>query len=91
MKAVRVIVTGRGQGGWYRAITRDAAHRIGGVAGWARNLPDGTVEIVAQGEASRVDELMEWASHGPPQAHVTDLRIEELSEELEIDGFEVRY
>jgi len=90
MKTVRAIVTGRVQGVWFRASTRDAAQRID-VYGWARNLPDGTVEIVAQGDDDQVEELIEWARQGPPQARVTSLQVEELSEYIGLDDFEVRY
>lgn len=87
---VRAIVMGRVQGVWFRASTRDRANHLG-VTGWARNLPDGTVEIVAQGEDAQVQALMEWARQGPPQARVTDLRVEELSDSVELKEFEVRY
>lgn len=90
MKKVRAIVTGRVQGVWYRAHTRDKAVELG-LSGFVRNLPDGTVEIVAQGDAGAVDALMSWARIGPPLAEVTDLRVREMAEEEEYDSFEVTY
>lgn len=90
MKKVRTIVAGRVQGVWYRARTRDKAVGLG-VTGFVRNLPDGTVEIVAQGDDNQVDALMDWARQGPPMAEVSGLRISEVSEDEELATFEVRY
>lgn len=90
MKQVRAIASGRVQGVWYRARTRDKAVALG-VTGYVRNLPDGTVEIVARGEDSQVDALMEWARQGPPMAEVSGLQIRETPEGEEFSTFEVRY
>lgn len=90
MKKVRTIVAGRVQGVWYRARTRDKAVGLG-VTGFVRNLPDGTVEIVAQGDDNQVDALMDWARQGPPMAEVSGLRISEVPEDEELATFEVRY
>ena len=90
MKKVRAIVSGRVQGVWYRAHTRDRAVELG-VRGFVRNLPDGTVEIVAQGDGDSVDALMDWAKIGPRLAEVTAVRVREMAEEEEFDTFEVLY
>lgn len=90
MKKVRAIVSGRVQGVWYRAHTRDKAVELG-VTGFVRNLPDGTVEIVAQGEESQVEALMRWARLGPPLAEVSDVRIREMAEDTEYSSFGVAY
>ena len=90
MKKVRTIVTGRVQGVWYRARTRDQAVGLG-VTGFVRNLPDGSVEIVAQGDDKKVDALMDWARQGPPMAEVSGLRISEAPEDEKLSTFEVRY
>ena len=68
-KKVRAIVSGRVQGVWYRAHTRDKARELG-LHGYVRNLADGDVEIVAQGEQSAVDALIDWSWTGPPMAQV---------------------
>ncbi len=85
----RVKVAGRVQGVFFRSETRGEARRLG-LAGWARNLPDGTVEAVFEGERSLVQEAVEWAGHGPPGARVDsiDVHWEEARGEA---GFEVRY
>jgi len=69
MRRVRAIVSGRVQGVSYRASTVDAAEARG-LTGWVRNLPDGRVELEAQGDADKVDALIDWCKHGPPAARV---------------------
>ena len=72
MSAVQahVIVSGRVQGVWYRASTRDMALRLS-LSGWVRNLPDGDVEALFEGPRDRVQEAVEWCHHGPPGARVS--------------------
>ncbi|MFZ0927908.1 MAG: acylphosphatase [Syntrophobacteraceae bacterium] len=72
-----VWITGRVQGVFFRAYTRDAAHRIG-VTGWVRNLPDGRVEAVLEGEADKVEKMIEWCREGSPMSRVD--RVEVLEE-----------
>ncbi|MBO8200137.1 acylphosphatase [Streptomyces smyrnaeus] len=84
----RVIVTGQVQGVFYRDTCRQtaAAH---GVRGWVRNLPDGSVEAVFEGEPQAVDALVEWAHEGPPAAFVDEVRVTE-QEPQGHDTFQVR-
>lgn len=80
-------VSGRVQGVWYRGSCAEVADRLG-VAGWARNLPDGRVEVVAEGQPDAVSQLVEWCWKGPPAARVT--AVEELEEGPEgLAGFVV--
>nr|WP_158865123.1 acylphosphatase [Leifsonia sp. AG29] len=65
----RVIVTGRVQGVGFRWGAREAAERFG-VAGWARNRLDGTVEVEVEGEPESVDRMLGWLRSGPPGASV---------------------
>ncbi|MFO8183652.1 MAG: acylphosphatase [Candidatus Aegiribacteria sp.] len=90
MKRVRAMVSGRVQGVCFRAYTRDRARRLG-VTGHVRNLPDGRVEIVAQGEDSDVDSLLEWASRGPSHASVSNVSVEELEPGWEQMDFRIEY
>ncbi len=90
MKSLRAIVSGRVQGVWFRARTRDKAIELG-VVGFVRNLHDGSVEIVAQGEDEPVDALMDWARLGPPLSEVAEVRIREMAGDAEFRSFEVRY
>ena len=69
----RFIVSGRVQGVFFRASTRDQAQRLR-LSGYARNRVDGTVEVLASGEAEAIDELQRWLLKGPPMAQVTDVR-----------------
>jgi acylphosphatase len=70
----RVIVSGRVQGVFYRDSCRTLAIELG-VTGWVRNLPDGSVELAAEGTRASVDQLLGWCQHGPPRANVTTLKI----------------
>jgi acylphosphatase len=83
-----VIVSGRVQGVFFRDSTRREASRRG-VAGWARNNADGTVEAVFEGDAGAVDALVEFCRAGPGHADVDAVSV--ASEEPEgLRGFEVR-
>lgn len=74
MKRVHLFVSGRVQGVFFRAHTRDLARRLG-LKGFVRNLPDGRVEVVAEGPEEKLQELIEFCRHGPPLAHVTGTEI----------------
>ncbi len=65
----RFIVTGLVQGVFFRASTRAQAQSLG-LGGYARNLPDGSVEVLASGDAAALTALEQWLRHGPPQARV---------------------
>lgn len=69
-----IVVRGRVQGVGFRASCRHRATALG-VAGWARNLPDGSVQVWAVGPAAAVDHLVTWCAQGPPLAHVTDVQV----------------
>jgi acylphosphatase len=86
---VHVFVSGRVQGVFYRATTRDTA-RDRGVDGWVKNLADGRVEAVFEGPREDVESMVEWCHTGSPQARVEDVDVEYEAPEG-VDGFEVRY
>lgn len=90
MSLVRAVVTGRVQGVWFRAHTRDKARELG-VTGFARNLPDGSVEIVAQGDQAQLAALMDWARLGPPMAAVANVEVTEAPADSDYETFEIRY
>jgi acylphosphatase len=85
MIAKHVIVHGRVQGVFYRAGAQRRADELG-VAGWVRNLDDGTVEMVVEGEADAVDRMVSWAGDGPMQAEVSGLDVDDLDPQG-LDGF----
>ena len=72
---VRITIQGRVQGVGYRWFARDRATRLG-VAGWASNLPDGSVLVEARGIAEAITAFIAALREGPPHAHVTRLRTE---------------
>lgn len=71
----RVLISGRVQGVAFRDMCQRAATERG-VTGWVRNLGDGRVEAVFEGPAERVDEMVEWAQHGPRTAAVDDIAVQ---------------
>ncbi|MCW8826051.1 MAG: acylphosphatase [Gammaproteobacteria bacterium] len=85
---VRLTVSGRVQGVWFRASTRDEALRLA-LRGSVRNLADGRVEIVVAGDDVQVEKLIQWAHKGPPMAAVTDVQIETLSNTAPFETFEL--
>jgi len=89
MKSVHVKISGRVQGVWYRASTKQKAESLG-INGWVRNTYDGCVEAVFEGEESLVDEMISWCRQGPPMAHVEniDIKIQNVSN---IEGFEIKH
>lgn len=87
---VRLVITGRVQGVWYRASLRDAAISAG-VAGWARNCPDGSVEAVLDGPGEAVERVFRWCRTGPPGAVVQDVAMEIQDDGESLDGFQIRY
>ena len=68
--AVRFLVSGKVQGVWFRASTREQALRLQ-LDGYANNLADGRVEVLALGDAAAIDTLERWLQHGPEHAAVT--------------------
>jgi len=85
MACRRFLISGRVQGVWFRASTRQQADRLG-LAGHALNLPDGRVEVVACGDAAALDTLAAWLWRGPELALVDDVASEELAEQA-LSGF----
>jgi len=90
MKKVRVTVSGKVQGVWFRATTYEKALELG-VKGYVRNLANGSVEFVATGGDTKVDELIQWAQHGPSLAHVTDIKVDVLEYDNEYRDFKIKY
>ena len=80
MTCTRFIVIGKVQGVFFRASTRERALRLG-LTGHAKNLANGSVEVVASGSREAVDELDAWLHHGPPAAAVEEVRREALPEQ----------
>lgn len=71
---VHLFITGRVQGVFFRSSTQEEAHRCG-LSGWVKNLRDGRVEAVIEGEEEKVKALIAWCQNGPPHAVVKDLSV----------------
>lgn len=72
--ARHVRISGRVQGVWFRAWTREQA-QLRGISGWVRNCPDGSVEAVLSGPSAAVEALIAALHEGPPAASVSDVRV----------------
>lgn len=88
VKQVHVIVVGKVQGVFFRASTVEQAQSHG-VRGRVRNLPDGSVEIVAQGSPHAIEALLRWAHRGPPDAEVRFVHIREMEPDPNLVTFEI--
>ncbi len=67
-------IYGRVQGVFFRSTMRDVARELG-LTGWVRNVPDGTVEAVVEGDKTAVERIVAWAHEGPPLARVEKVDI----------------
>lgn len=85
-----VLISGRVQGVFFRSETRHEARRRG-VKGWVRNLVNGRVEAVFEGEQEAVKELIEFCKHGPPGARVAKVDVKWEAYTGEFYDFEIRY
>ena len=81
-------ITGRVQGVFFRAWSREQADELG-VRGWIRNRPDGHVEAHVEGDQAAVEALIDRLRSGPPAAKVDDLRTWD-ADVIDFDDFEVR-
>ncbi|MDZ7850588.1 MAG: acylphosphatase [Halodesulfurarchaeum sp.] len=87
-KRAHVYVSGRVQGVYFRANTRDQARKRD-VDGWVKNLADGRVEAVFEGEPAAVESMIEWCHEGSPAAEVSDVTVS-TEEPIALEGFEIR-
>ncbi len=76
------------QGVGFRWSARQEAHRLG-VAGWARNRVDGSVEVEVEGDAARVERMIAWLRSGPPGSAVDAVRVSEAEPDGD-DAFRIR-
>ena len=88
LMGVHLVVSGRVQGVWFRAGTREQALQLG-LCGWVKNCPDGTVEIHAEGEKEAIDHFITWCRSGTSAAQVTALDIKWVTSQC-LNTFEIR-
>jgi acylphosphatase len=87
---LRLLVEGRVQGVLFRDFTRQRAHALG-VRGWVRNLVDGRVEAMLEGEEDAVQSLVGQIREGPPYAHVTHVEVTRETYQGEFEDFRIVY
>jgi acylphosphatase len=90
MKRVHVWISGRVQGVFFRARTKSAALSLG-LRGWVRNLPDGRVEALFEGDDPDVAAMLEWCRKGPPLSDVRNIDIREEPAGNGLNGFAILY
>jgi len=88
MNEAHSIIHGKVQGVWFRAWTADMARELG-LTGWVRNLPDGGVEALAQGEKATLEHFVERLHDGPPLARVTRVETRWREPQERFDRFSV--
>lgn len=86
-----IVISGRVQGVAFRIATVEEAQRLGGVRGWVRNLRDGRVEALAEGERPKVEALVAWCHHGPPPARVMDVQVTWEPAKGDLGPFDIGY
>ncbi|MDI9819726.1 MULTISPECIES: acylphosphatase [unclassified Legionella] len=74
---IHCFISGKVQGVWFRASAKEQAEQLG-ITGWARNLIDGRVEVLACGDEKALEVFYSWLKQGPPLAHVSDCTRENL-------------
>ena len=86
----RIVVGGRVQGVAFRAYTQRRAVELG-LCGYVRNLDSGEVEIIAEGERTRLEKLVGFCKEGPSHARVLEFKQTELPPTGEFNSFNIRY
>ena len=89
-KRYHVHISGRVQGVYFRANTCIRA-RVLGLTGWVRNLPDGRVEMIFEGEHNNAEAMLAWCRNGTPPARVDHVEAEEENAEGGFTGFDIVY
>ena len=85
-----VYISGRVQGVFFRVSMRDMAFKLG-LVGWVKNLPDGRVESVFEGDATKTQELIAWCYKGPKFAQVSDVNVDLDNATGEFTSFDMIY
>jgi len=87
---IHVIISGRVQGVWFRAKTKQKAEQLG-LTGWVRNTSNGDVEAVFEGDEKQVKEILDWCHHGPPFAKVETVKVKNQEPTNSYTNFSIRY
>ena len=87
---VHVYISGKVQGVFFREYTRRKAKNLG-IKGWVRNLPDGRVEAIFEGEKEKIKEMIQWCYIGSPYSKVEKVEVTEEEYKGEFEDFEIRW
>jgi acylphosphatase len=90
MARLHVLIEGRVQGVFFRASTRDEA-RARGLTGWVRNLPDGRVEALFEGDRRLLENMLAWCRQGPRYSYVDQVEVDWQSYQGDLMDFRVVY
>jgi len=85
-----IFVSGKVQGVYFRENTRKKANEFG-VFGWVKNLTDGRVEVILEGNKEKVEQVIKWLKRGPLFAKVNNVEIDWEESKKEFNNFEIRY
>ena len=85
---VKIVISGKVQGVFFRKSLQNVASKLK-LRGWVHNLPDGNVEVLAEGEKAELEKLIEWSRTGPPGAFVVDVACEWSRTLSEPQGFRI--
>lgn len=88
MRSVKILVSGRVQGVYFRLFTQNKAKHLA-INGTVRNLPDGRVEIFAEADTLMIDKFIKWCSKGPVTARVDNIEVTELEPEFSYKSFDI--
>jgi len=88
--SVHVLISGRVQGVFFRANTKQQAEILG-LSGWVRNTNDGKVEAIFEGEEKFLDEIIKWCHRGPPLSKVENVDVKKQKPTNDFDDFSIRY
>jgi acylphosphatase len=88
MRKVKIVVSGRVQGVYFRLFTQNKAKHLA-INGTVRNLPDGRVEIFAEADTLMIDKFIKWCSKGPVTARVDNIEVTELEPEFSHKSFDI--
>lgn len=87
-KRVHIIVLGKVQGVFFRASTKDTADNLG-LNGFVRNNPDGTVEVIAEGDEAQLQKLIDWCHIGPDRSIVSGVEVNWSPFAAEFEAFNI--
>ena len=89
-RAITATITGRVHGVGFRYNTREMAQLLG-LTGWVRNRPDGSVELLAQGDSDVLSLFIQFLGSGPPASRVASVEVTETAADPQLSGFRVRF